>query len=376
MTALFITDQKIEQEYVITLQGHWIVKNLLMIKKSLASISLNNLKYKSFRIDLTKIDLIDMGGSVAILDFLQVVKSLNIPLNIKTSTYVQDHLAVAEKFSGKLPSDAPKVAFYLSKLADLGESFINAKNFLYSVISFLGEFFIRFISIFFMPRHFRFSSFVRQLSIVGVRALPIVTLISFLIGIVLAYQGITQLARFGAQIYTVNLLGLGTLREVGVLLTSIVIAGRSGSAFTAQIGMMVVNEEINALRVMGVSPFYMLIFPRILALVIALPLLTFWFDIIALLGGAIMMNWLLDLSFTQYKNQLVGAVTPLAFWVGMIKAPFFGFIISFVGCFEGMCVKGNSESVGFHTTKSVVESIFLIVVLDAFFSVLFAHLGI
>ncbi len=201
-------------------------------------------------------------------------------------------------------------------------------------------------------------------------------LISFLIGIVLAYQGITQLARFGAQIYTVNLLGLGVLREIGVLLTSVVIAGRSGSAFTAELGMMVVNEEVNALKVMGLSPFYLLIIPKIMALTIALPLLTFFSDIMALIGGALMMKWLLHTDYRQFISQFLASVNPGAFWVGIVKAPFFGFIIGFVGCFEGMQVRGSAQSVGYHTTKSVVEGIFLVIILDAMFSVLFAYLGI
>jgi len=372
----FIRYKKLEKGRTFILEGAWVVKNLPKIKEVVKDLSFASSEAKLLFIDLTQIEKMDMGGSVAVLDFLQEAKRQGMLVQVETSAYVQGRLVLAQKFSGKLPQNVHRDPFYMRKLSALGEYFVDTNNFLCKMVSFLGEFFIRFFYIFLSSRNFRFFALVKQVYVVGVRALPIVTLISFLIGIVLAYQGITQLARFGAQIYTVDLLGLGTLREVGVLLTSIVIAGRSGSAFTAQIGMMVINEEVSALKVMGLSPFYLLVMPRIIALVIALPLLTFWSDIISLLGGAIMMNWLLDLSFTQYKNQLVGAITPTAFWVGMIKAPFFGFIISFVSCFEGLCVGGTSESVGFHTTKSVVESIFLIVVLDAFFSILFAHLGI
>ncbi len=376
--ASFMTYSELNKNQVIRLQGSWIVRNLAVLKDSLDSFPFHKLKDLPgcLVIDARKIDDIDMGGSVALSDLIQQVKELGLSVKIEMSDYVKEHLTLSEKFVGNLPEKSIQSPLYLRKLESIGQQTIEIKNLNLHILSFLGEFFTRLVQVFIVPKNFRFRSFFKHLDVVGLKAIPIVTLISLLIGIVLAYQGITQLSRFGAQIYTVNLLGLGILREVGVLLTSIVIAGRSGSAFTAEIGMMVMNEEVNALKVMGLSPFYLLILPRVLALTVALPLLAFWSDIIALIGGAIMMNWLMDTSFVQYKNQLLGAITPTAFWVGMVKAPFFGFIISFVGCFEGMKVKATSESVGIHTTKSVVESIFLIIVLDAFFSILFAYLGI
>lgn len=261
-------------------------------------------------------------------------------------------------------------------VAMIGQRACAAWSLTKNMLGFLGNLTLDASSMVIHPQNLRVKSFVNAIKVTGVGAIPIVVMISLLIGIVLAYQGITQLARFGAQIYTVNLLGLGILREVGVLLTSVVIAGRSASAFTAELGMMVVNEEVNALRVMGLNPFYLLILPRILALTVALPLLTFVSDCVALASGAVMMKWMLGTSFVQFSSQLVAAVDPKTFWVGMVKAPFFGFIIAFVGCYEGMQVKGSAQSVGHHTTKSVVEAIFLVIVLDAVFSVFFATLGI
>jgi phospholipid/cholesterol/gamma-HCH transport system permease protein len=226
------------------------------------------------------------------------------------------------------------------------------------------------------PRTLRFNSIITHIEQTGLNAMPIVGLISFLIGVVLAYQGADQLARFGAQVFTVNMVGISVLREMGILLTAIVVAGRSGSAFTAQIGTMKVNEEVDAMETMGLDPMEVLVLPRVLALVISLPLLTFFADLMGLLGGGLMCVILVDMSFHQYLILLRQAITVSAFGVGMIKAPVFAILISLIGCFEGMRVTGSAESVGRLTTKSVVEGIFLVIVFDAFFSILFSMLGI
>jgi len=201
-------------------------------------------------------------------------------------------------------------------------------------------------------------------------------LISFLTGVVLAYQGADQLARFGAQIFTINLVGIGVLREMGILLTAIIVAGRSGSAYTAQIGTMKVNEEVDAMRTLGLDPMELLVLPRVIALIIVMPLLTFYADMMGLLGGAVMANVVLDISFFQFVRQLNTAVPLWSFWVGVIKAPLFGFIIALVGCYEGLQVTRSAESVGRQTTRAVVEAVFLVIVLDAVLSILFSVLGI
>jgi len=226
------------------------------------------------------------------------------------------------------------------------------------------------------PGKIRLTPLVHHIEQAGLNALPIVGLISFLIGVVLAFQGADQLAKFGAQIFTVNIVAQGVLREMGVLLTAIMLAGRSGSAFTAQIGTMKVREEIDAMHTIGLDPMEILVLPRLWALVIVLPLLTFFANIMGLLGGAVMATISLDMTFFQFARQLSGAVTMWTFWIGLIKAPIFGFIIGLVGCYEGMRVTGSAESVGRMTTRSVVESIFLVIVLDALFSILFASIGI
>jgi phospholipid/cholesterol/gamma-HCH transport system permease protein len=210
----------------------------------------------------------------------------------------------------------------------------------------------------------------------GVDALPIVGLLTFLIGVVFAYQGADQLRRFGAEIYTVNLLGISILRELGVLITAILVAGRSGSAFTAQIGTMKVNEEIDAMRTLGLDPVEVLVLPRLFAVAVTLPLLTFYANVMGLLGGAIMSYFALDIGFTTFLRQLKWFMPGWSFWVGMVKAPFFAGIIAVCGCYEGLRAARSAESVGRLTTTSVVEAIFLVIVVDAAFSIVFSVLGI
>jgi phospholipid/cholesterol/gamma-HCH transport system permease protein len=193
---------------------------------------------------------------------------------------------------------------------------------------------------------------------------------------VLAYQGATQLQKFGAEVFVVDLIGVSVLREIGILLTAIVVAGRSGSAFTAQIGSMKVNEEVDAMRTLGLDPIQVLVIPRVLALVLMLPLLAFFSDMMGLLGGGLMAWSVLDVSPGQFIERLNSSIGLWTFWVGIIKAPVFGLLIALVGCYEGLQVANSAESVGSRTTRSVVESIFLVMIVDAVFSIFFAYIGI
>lgn len=226
------------------------------------------------------------------------------------------------------------------------------------------------------PRRLRLTALVFHIQHTGLNALPILGLLSFLIGVVLAFQGAEQLRRYGADLFVVNLLGISVLREIGILMTAIIVAGRSGSAFTAQIGTMKVNQEVDALRTLGLDPMELLVLPRVLALVLVLPLLGFYADIVSLLGGAVMCRAVLGISFLQFLKQLNSAVGPWTLWVGLVKAPIFALAIAMVGCHEGLRVSGSAESVGRLTTRAVVESIFLVIIIDALFSVLFAILRV
>jgi phospholipid/cholesterol/gamma-HCH transport system permease protein len=216
---------------------------------------------------------------------------------------------------------------------------------------------------------------VRQLELTAVTALPIIGLMSFLIGIVIAQQGAAQLRQFGAEIYTINLTGRLSLRELGVLMTAIMVAGLSGSAFAAQLGTMKLTEEIDAMRTIGVSPMEALVVPRVLALVVMMPLLGFYSSVVAIIGGAFVADLTLGIPFVTFLERIREVVPLHDVWVGAIKAPVFGLIVALTGCYQGMQVKGNSEEVGLKTTLAVVQAIFMVIVLDAFFAVFFTEVG-
>lgn len=261
-------------------------------------------------------------------------------------------------------------------VADVGRGVDEALIETLNLIAFFGEFVLASVRVAVDPRRFRLTALLVHVEQTGINALPIVGLISFLVGVVLAYQGADQLRNFNAMPLTVNLVGISVLREMGILLTAIVIAGRSGSAFTAQIGTMQVSEEVDALRTMGLDPMEVLVIPRVVALIVTLPILTFFADLMGLLGGGVMYVTLSNETFAQYVGRLNDVVTPTMFWVGMVKAPVFAILIALVGCFEGLRVTGSAESVGKMTTRSVVEGIFLVIIFDAVFSVLFSILSI
>ncbi len=225
------------------------------------------------------------------------------------------------------------------------------------------------------PSRFRGKALIHQMELVGVSSLGIIGLMSFLIGIVIAQQGAVQLQQFGAEIYTINLTGRLSLRELGILMTAIMVAGRSGSAFAAQIGTMRLTEEVDAMRTIGVSPMEALVIPRVLAAMLMMPLLGFYAALVAIVGGAFISAFALDIPFFTFLSRIQEVVPMHDLWVGLIKAPVFGLIIAISGCYHGMQVKANAEEVGLRTTLAVVAGIFMVIVLDAFFAVFFTEVG-
>ena len=243
-------------------------------------------------------------------------------------------------------------------------------------IGFTGEMFSIFLATLVSPSRFRWRMVFHEMGEAGYKALGIVGLLSFLLGVVIAYQGGVQLKLYGANIFIADLVGLSMLRELAPLITAIIVAGRTGSAYTAQIGTMQVTEEVDALRTMGVTPIEMLVLPKVIALVIVLPLLSVYADIAGVLGGMVMANTQLGIIFSTFIDRLSVAVSVDSYLVGIGKAPVFAMIIATVGCYQGFQVQGSAESVGRRTTISVVESIFAVIVVDALFSVAFSYLGI
>ena len=243
------------------------------------------------------------------------------------------------------------------------------------MVGFLGLTIAAFGALVRHPRRFPMLALIRQIELVGVSSLGIIGLMSFLIGIVVAQQGAVQLQQFGAEIYTINLTGRLTMRELGVLMTAIMVAGRSGSAFAAQIGTMKLTEEVDAMRTIGVSPMERLVVPRVLAAVLMMPLLGFYSAVIAIVGGAFIANFALDIPFWTFLSRIREVVPMTDLYVGLVKAPVFGLIVAMSGCYQGMQVSGNAEEVGLRTTLAVVQAIFMVIVLDAFFAVFFTEIG-
>lgn len=247
---------------------------------------------------------------------------------------------------------------------------------LFGILAFVGESAIVLLRLIAQPRRIRWRTILHNLQTAGFEALPIVGLLSFLMGVVIAYQGADQLQRIGANIYIADLVGLTMLRELSPLLTAIIVAGRSGSAYAAQIGTMKVTEEIDALRTIGVVPQELLVLPKVLALVIALPLLTVYADVAGVFGGMIMARSKLDVSFGVFFDRLGDAISLSSFLTGIVKAPVFAAIIALIGCFQGFQVGGSADSVGRQTTTSVVQAVFLVILADALFSIVFNWLKI
>ncbi|WP_022683658.1 ABC transporter permease [Sphingobium bisphenolivorans] len=260
-------------------------------------------------------------------------------------------------------------------VGQIGAAVMMAGETLLGLLGFFGSTLVATWNVIRHPSRFRINAVVQRFEVVGVSALGIIGLMSFLIGIVIAQQGSVQLRQFGMEMLTINLVGRLTFRELGVLMTAIMVAGRSGSAFAAQLGTMKLTEEIDAMRTIGVSPMEALVLPRTLAVVVMMPLLGFYSSIVAIIGGGFLCAVSLEIPPITFFQRLREVVPITDLWVGLIKAPVFGIIIALAGCYQGMQVKANAEEVGLRTTSAVVQAIFLVIVIDAFFAVFFTWLG-
>ena len=260
-------------------------------------------------------------------------------------------------------------------LGEIGDAAITAGQTMFGLLGFFGGALVATWNLIRHPRAFRINAVIQRFEVVGVSALGIIGLMSFLIGIVIAQQGSVQLKQFGLEVMTINLVGRLTFRELGVLMTAIMVAGRSGSAFAAQLGTMKLTEEVDAMRTIGVAPMEALVLPRLMAAVIMMPLLGFYASIIAVIGGGFLCAIALDIPPVTFVQRLREVVPITDLWVGLIKAPVFGLIIGLCGCYQGLNVKGNAEEVGLRTTAAVVQAIFLVIVIDAFFAVFFTWVG-
>jgi len=329
------------------------------------------------RIDLAGVDALDTAGAwvvhrniVRLRDTGHAVRLVHSKPTIKT---LLDLVAANDL---PLEAEPPDEAALVAVVSHIGQATVEYAVEARNLINFLGLTTLSLGRSIANPRRIRWTALINHMEQSGLNAVPIVGLISFLVGAVLAYQGADQLRRFGAEIFVVNLIGVSMLREIAILLTAIIVAGRSGSAFTAAISSMKVREEIDAMRTIGLDPMEILVLPRVIGLVLTLPLLVFIADIMGLFGGAL-VSWIgLGISPGQFIERLSDAIPLWSFWIGIIKAPVFAFLIAMVGCYEGFQVEGSAESVGRLTTQSVVEAIFLVIITDGLFSIIFSYLGI
>ncbi len=325
-------------------------------------------------VDACAVTRLDASGSKLLLNLMA---QLGLPAPALLAKPEHATLIEAVRNAGApLPSTPATGNSMVRILESIGRWVVNAYWNILVFLDFLGRTLLSLMESFFNPRHWRVTSIVFHMQAVGLNAVPLVMLLSFMVGAVVAFLGATVLSEFGAQLWVVELVGVAFFREFGVLLTAILLAGRTASAFTAQIGSMKSGEELDAIRTMGLDPIELLVLPRLKALLLTLPLLTFLATIAGLLGGMAVCVWHLDISPEMFIGRLQNELSPRHFWVGMSKAPIFAMVIGLIGCLEGFKVKNNAQSVGEHTTSSVVQSISLVILLDALAAMFFMELDL
>ena len=286
-------------------------------------------------------------------------------------------LAVAERYRASPDvKPAPAAAPPPGMLVRIGQGATGAFEQALALLGFVGECALALAACVAKPARLRWRPILFNIRSAGFDALPVVALLAFLLGVVIAYQGAGQLRQYGANIFVADLVGLSMLREFAPLIVAIILAGRSGSAYAAQIGTMAVTEEIDAMRTLGIAPLDVLVLPKLLALVVVLPLLTVFADVIGVLGGMVMARAQLGVGYIEFLERFVKAVSVTAYLIGICKAPVFAAIIAVVGCFQGFRTKGGADSVGRQTTRSVVQAIVLVIVADALFSIAFSALDL
>jgi phospholipid/cholesterol/gamma-HCH transport system permease protein len=355
----------------LALSGSWTARGIGAVQRQLESVRFAS---KAVVIaDGARVEALDTAGAWVLQKLLLRLRGEGIDVTLRGLRPEFARLLQAAGQTGTIPqpANAPR-----SALDGVGRSAAAAFEQVVALLGFVGESAAALAGCVAHPTRFRWRPMLYNIRGAGFDALPIVGLLSFLLGIVVAYQGAGQLRQYGANIFVADLVGLSMLREFAPLITAIIIAGRSGSAYAAQIGTMSVSEEIDAMRTLGIAPLDLLVVPKVIALVIALPLLTAFADVLGVFGGMIMARAQLDVGFGEFLDRFVKAVSMTSYLIGICKAPVFAAIIAVVGCFHGFRTKGGADGVGRQTTRSVVQSIFLVIVADALFSVAFSALDL
>jgi phospholipid/cholesterol/gamma-HCH transport system permease protein len=360
----------------VALRGRWTVEQVAALEKAVATAAAG--APRAARLDVSAIEALDLTGA-------WMLRSLEHRLadagtTVEWSPARPGQLAFVDEAVEHPGEEAPeherRLSIVARPLRTVGWLTVKFRDDALEHLGMFGAVVLSVLRALGSPKRLRLPSVVRHVYETGVTAIPIVALIAFLISVIVAYIGAQQLLKFGGEIFVVDLVSISVLRELGVLLTAIIVAGRSGSAFAAEIGVMKLNEEVDALRAIGMDPVEVLVVPRVLGLVVALPLLTVLADAMGLAGGALLSWSLVDITFHQYVERVNESISETTFWVGLVKAPVFAFLIALVGTMRGMQVRGSSRELGRLTTVAVVQSIFLVILFDAVFAVLFMELGI
>lgn len=371
--ARILADDSAAGVRTIALGGRLTVANIAALDRTLALMPVGA---GALVVDLARVGRVDTTGAWIVHRLLRDWRAGGGVAEVSgAAPGVGDLIARMADADQVVQVRATKDHGFTGRLAATGRHVVHAIATLGGFLSFLGLTLVTVVRILPRPRRWRWHAVIHQSEAVMVNALGIVGLMTFLVGLVIAQQGAVQLAQFGAEVFTINLIGRATMRELGVLMTAIMVAGRSGAAFAAQIGSMKLAEEVDAMRTIGMSPNEVLVVPRLIALVFTMPLLAFFAAICALIGGGL-FTWIdLGIPPAIFIRRIQEVVPMTDFWITLIKAPLFGVVIAITGCYQGMTVTGNAESVGQRTTAAVVQSIFLVIVLDAFLAVFFTALG-
>lgn len=347
-------------------KGEWIFNNFAKIKKELKKIAWP----KTGIIIIDGQDITKMDSAGAWLLTVGIKKNYARKVQPELVHFSEQHQKIFSLYNKeKTPQNIPKIEI-LGWIQQLGKYFLEQVRGFYEYCNFIGKLTFEMIRVFYNPVIWRWRTVVSVINRNGTQALPIIGLLSFMIGIVISYQMGNELQKYGANIFIVDLMGFSVLREFGPLLTAIMVAGRTGSAFTAQLGIMKINQEIDALDTMGITPEQLLLLPRLIGLIVILPLLTIWADIFGIIGGMVMAQNFLNITWHEFLNRFQNEIPLRNLMIGLGKAPVFAMIIASIGCFQGMKVSGSAVSVGTRTTKSVVLAIFFIIIVNAVIAII------
>lgn len=368
-----------ENGYLLRIFGDWQVRHVRGIAKEIKKLKCGTAGTgpKGLTVDMAGLSALDTAGAMLILDMNELLKSKGYTPEIVNAREADQILfELISRHPRERGDTEVKSSMVLDLVRDLGETVLSIGRDIIEITAMIGQVTLSLLGLLIRPWRLRFTSLVHHMEHAGLKAVSIISLICFLIGAVIMQQSVEQLRAYSAEYFSIDMLGILALREVGVLLTSIMIAGRSGAAFTAEIGSMKMREEVDAMRALGIDPVETLIVPRVLALVIALPLLTFIGNIMCLAGGAFIAYQVMNIDLQSFVERLNDGVDIRHFYVGLIKTPFVALIIGIVGTLEGMRVQGSAESLGTHVRASVVKSIFLVIILDAAFAMALTAMGI